>query len=257
MVDIDALKQTVDYGTAAVMVQQPSFFGTLSDVFEIGEVAHSKKALYVVDVNPISLGALVPPGEYGADVVVGEGQPLGIPQSLGGPFLGIFAVKEALIRRIPGRLAGVTVDTDGNRGFVLTLQTREQQIRREKATSNICTNEGLVMLAATIYVSLMGKEGIREVAEQSSAKAHYLGEQIENIPGYALKYPQPFFNEFLLSTRVPAEKIIGSGIDKKFLAGVDVEKLLPSENGLLVAVTEKRTKEEMDGFAQFLRTVSK
>ncbi len=257
VVDIDALKQTVDYGTAAVMVQQPSFFGTLSDVFEIGEVAHSKKALYVVDVNPISLGALVPPGEYGADVVVGEGQPLGIPQSLGGPFLGIFAVKEALIRRIPGRLAGVTVDTDGNRGFVLTLQTREQQIRREKATSNICTNEGLVMLAATIYVSLMGKEGIREVAEQSSAKAHYLGEQIENIPGYALKYPQPFFNEFLLSTRVPAEKIIGSGIDKKFLAGVDVEKLLPSENGLLVAVTEKRTKEEMDGFAQFLRTVSK
>lgn len=255
--DIDAMRKAVDDNTAAVMVQQPSFFGTLSDVFAIGEIAHSKNALYVVDVNPISLGLLVPPGEYGADVVVGEGQPLGIPQSLGGPFLGIFAVKEELIRRLPGRLAGVTVDAEGNRGFVLTLQTREQQIRRERATSNICTNEGLVMLAATIYMSLMGKEGIREVAGQSSAKAHYLAEQVAKIPGFSLKYQQPFYNEFLISTPVPAERIISAGVEKKFLAGIDVERLIPGEKGLLIAATEKRTREEMDGFLELLRTIGK
>ncbi len=257
LVDIESMRKAVDEGTAAVMVQQPSFFGTLNDVFEIGEIAHSKKALFVVDVNPMSLGLLVPPGEYGADVVVGEGQPLGIPQSLGGPFLGIFAVKEALLRRLPGRLAGVTVDAEGNRGFVLTLQTREQQIRRERATSNICTNEGLIMLAATIYMSLMGKEGIREVAEQSSAKAHYLAGQIGKIPGYGLKYEQPFFNEFIVSTPAPANKVIELGVEKNFLAGVDIEKLTPSEKGMLVAVTEKRSKEEMDQFVEFLRTIGK
>lgn len=252
--DVDTVKKIVDDTVAAVMVQQPSFVGTLNDVFALGEVAHSKNALYVVDVNPISLGLLIPPGEYGADVVVGEGQPLGIPQSFGGPFLGIFAVKEALIRRLPGRLAGVTVDTEGNRGFVLTLQTREQQIRREKATSNICTNEGLMMLASTIYMSLMGKQGIREVAEQSSAKAHYLAEQIGKIPGFGLKYPQPFFNEFLVSAPVPAGKIVEAGVARKILAGLDVQRLNPSEKGLLIAVTEKRTREEMDMFVEFLKS---
>jgi glycine cleavage system P protein (glycine dehydrogenase) subunit 1 len=253
--DIDAVKRIVDDNVAAVMVQQPSFFGTLGDVFALGEIAHAKKALYVVDVNPISLGLLVPPGEYGADVVVGEGQSLGIPQSFGGPFLGIFAVKEALIRRLPGRLAGVTVDTEGNRGFVLTLQTREQQIRREKATSNICTNEGLMMLASTIYMALMGKQGVREVAEQSSAKAHYLAGQIAKIPGFSLKYRQPFFNEFLVSTPVSTGKIIEEGLQRKVLAGVDIERLIPGEKGLLVAVTEKRTREEMDMFVEFLKSL--
>ncbi|MFZ1083083.1 MAG: aminomethyl-transferring glycine dehydrogenase subunit GcvPA [Candidatus Kryptoniota bacterium] len=252
--DIEAIKQVVDENVAAVIVQQPSFLGTLNDVFVLGEIAHSKKALYVVDASPISLGLLVPPGEYGADVVVGEGQSLGISQSFGGPFLGIFAVKEDLIRRLPGRLAGVTVDTEGNRGFVLTLQTREQQIRREKATSNICTNEGLMMLASTIYMSLMGKQGIREVAEQSSAKAHYLAEQIGKIPGFNLKYRQPFFNEFLVLTPVAAGKIIEAGLQKKILAGIDVERLIPGEKGLLVAVTEKRTRDELDMFVEFLKT---
>ncbi len=252
--DIDTVKKAVDENVAAVMVQQPSFLGTLNDVFALGEIAHSKKALYVVDAPPISLGLLVPPGEYGADVVVGEGQSLGIPQSFGGPFLGIFAVKEALIRRLPGRLAGVTVDTEGNRGFVLTLQTREQQIRREKATSNICTNEGLMMLASTIYMSLMGKQGICEVAEQSSAKAHYLAEQIGKIPGFNLKYRQPFFNEFLVSTPVPAGKIIEAGLQKKILAGIDIERLTPGEKGLLVTVTEKRTRDDLEMFVEFLKT---
>ncbi len=259
--DVDAVNEHVDESIAAVTVQQPSFFGTLSDVFTIGEIAHSKKALYVVDVSPISLGLLVPPGDYGADVVVGEGQSLGISQSFGGPFLGIFAVKEPLIRRLPGRLAGVTVDTEGTRGFVLTLQTREQQIRREKATSNICTNEGLMMLASTIYMSLMGKKGIREVAEQSSAKAHYLAELIGKIPGFGMKYQQPFFNEFLVSTPVPPGKIIDAGVSggissgqKKILAGIDIEKLISGEKGLLVAVTEKRTRDELDMFVEFLKT---
>ncbi|HUI31550.1 MAG TPA: aminomethyl-transferring glycine dehydrogenase subunit GcvPA [Candidatus Acidoferrales bacterium] len=252
--DVDAVKKNVDESAAAVMVQQPSFFGTLSDVFALAEIARSKKALFVVGVNPISLGLLVPPGEYGADVVIGEGQPLGIPQSFGGPFLGIFAVREELIRRLPGRLAGITVDAEGNRGFVLTLQTREQQIRREKATSNICTNEGLMMLASTIYMSLMGKQGIREVAEQSSAKAHYLAEQIGKIPGFKLKYREPFFNEFLVSTPVPAEKIIDAGVGKKILAGLDVGRLIPDEDGLLIAVTEKRTRDELDGFVEFLKS---
>lgn len=255
--DVDGTRKVVDDNTAAVVVQQPSFFGTLNDVFALGEIAHSKKSLYVVDAYPISLGLLVAPGEYGADVVVGEGQSLGISQSFGGPFLGIFAVREALIRRLPGRLAGVTVDAEENRGFVLTLQTREQQIRREKATSNICTNEGLMMLASTIYMSLMGKRGIREVAEQSSTKAHYLAEQIAKIPGFGLGYHQPFFNEFLVSTPVPAGKIIEAGLQKKILAGVDVESLIPGESGLLVAVTEKRTRDELDAFVEFLKTYSK
>ncbi len=250
--DIDAAREAVDDSTAALIVQQPSFLGTLSDVFTLGEAAHAKGALFVVDAAPMSLGLLAAPGDYGADVVVGEGQSLGIPQSLGGPFLGIFAVRDALIRRLPGRLAGVTVDAVGTRGFVLTLQTREQQIRREKATSNICTNEGLMMLASTIYMSLMGKDGIREVAEQCGAKAHYLAEQINKTPGFALKYKQPFFNEFLVSTPVPAGEIIRAGLEKNILAGVDLETLYPSEEGLLVAVTEKRTRSELDQFVEFL-----
>jgi glycine dehydrogenase subunit 1 len=252
--DVDSVRKAIDESVAAVVVQQPSFFGTLSDVFALGDVAHSKGALYVVDVNPISLGLLVPPGDYGADVVVGEGQSLGIHQSFGGPYLGIFAVKEFLIRRLPGRLAGVTVDADGNRGFVLTLQTREQQIKREKATSNICTNEGLMMLASTIYMSLMGKEGIREVAEQSSNKAHYLADQIVRIDGFKLKYDEPFFNEFLLSTPVPAGEIVRAGLERKFLAGLDVQRIFQEENGLLLAVTEKRTRDEMDMFVEFLKS---
>ncbi|MCL5035161.1 MAG: aminomethyl-transferring glycine dehydrogenase subunit GcvPA [Bacteroidetes bacterium] len=252
--DLDGVRKTADENTAAVMVQQPSFLGTLNDVFALGEIAHAKGALYVVDASPISLGLLAAPGSYGADVVVGEGQSLGISQSFGGPFLGIFAVKEALIRRLPGRLAGVTVDTQGNRGFVLTLQTREQQIRREKATSNICTNEGLMMLASTIYMSLMGKQGIKEVAEQSGAKAHYLADQIGKVNGFSLEYRQPFFNEFLVSSPVPAKEIVSAALKKNILAGVDVETLMPGEKGLLVAVTEKRTRAELDEYVDFLKT---
>ncbi|MGC8594509.1 MAG: aminomethyl-transferring glycine dehydrogenase subunit GcvPA [Candidatus Kryptoniota bacterium] len=256
VVDAGAVERIIDDKTASLIVQLPSFLGTLSEMLSLSELVHSKGSILIVDVNPISLGILKPPSEYGADVVVGEGQPLGIQQNFGGPFLGIFAVKEFLIRRIPGRLAGVTVDADGERGFVLTLQTREQQIRRERATSNICTNEGLMMLASTIYMSLLGKEGIREVALQSTANAHYLADQISKIPGYKIKYHQPFFNEFLVTTPVAPSSIIDAGLKENFLAGVDISVLDPSESGLLVAVTEKRKRTEIDAFVKFLKKFS-
>jgi glycine dehydrogenase subunit 1 len=204
-------------------------------------------------VDPISLGVLAPPGSYGADVVVGEGQGLGIPLSFGGPYLGIFAVKESLIRKIPGRLAGMTVDADGKRGFTLTLQTREQHIRREKATSNICTNEGLMMLAACVYLSLMGKEGIPEVARLCLQKSHYLAQEIEKIPGFKLKWNHPFFKEFVVETPKAPSLILDKLSKRGILGGLDISQFDGEVEGLLIAVTEKRTKEEMDKFVTELK----
>lgn len=240
---------------AAVIVQQPNFFGCLEDVEEIGKIAHNFGALYIVSVDPISLGILSPPSEYGADIVVGEGQPLGIYQNFGGPYLGIFAVKEFLLRRIPGRISGITVDTDGQRGFVLTVQTREQHIRREKATSNICTNQGLMMLAATVYLSLMGKNGLREVANLCLQKSHYLAAEISKIPGYRLKYKRPFFKEFVIQTPKPAADIVSKLSTKRILPGIDLKQFDPKEDGLLIAVTEKRTKHEMDLLIEELKKI--
>ncbi len=253
--DIDDLKSKVTDQTACVVVQQPNFFGNIEDVFEIEKLAHKVGALFIVVVDPISLGILIPPGEYGADVVVGEGQPLGIPLSFGGPYLGIFAVKEFLIRKIPGRLSGVTIDRDGERGFVLTLQTREQHIKREKATSNICTNQGLMMLAATVYMALMGKQGIREVAKLCLQKSHYLAEQISKIDGFKLKYNQPFFKEFVVQTPIPVSEIKRKLQQKKILPGIDISKFNGYGDGLLIAVTEKRTKKEMDLFIDELKSL--
>ncbi len=253
--DIDDLKSKVTDKTACVVVQQPNFFGNIEDVFEIEKLAHNVGALLIVAVDPISLGILIPPGEYGADVVVGEGQPLGIPLSFGGPYLGIFAVKEFLIRKIPGRLSGITIDRDGERGFVLTLQTREQHIRREKATSNICTNQGLMMLAATVYMALMGKHGLREVAKLCLQKSHYLAEQISKINGFKLKYNQPFFKEFVVQTPIPVSEIKRKLQQKKILPGIDLSKFDGYGDGLLIAVTEKRTKKEMDLFIEELKNL--
>jgi len=253
--DLDDLKQSVSSTTACVVVQHPNFFGCLEPVAEIGGIAHSVGALYIVSVDPISLGILVPPGDYGADVVTGEGQCLGIPTSFGGPYLGIFAVKEALMRKIPGRLSGVTVDAEGKRGFVLTLQTREQQIRREKATSNICTNQGLMMLAATVYLALMGKQGIREVAKLCVQKSHYLADEIAKIKGFKLKYQQPFFKEFVVETPVPPKDIVKKLSEKNILPGIDLSRFDTLGDGLLVAVTEKRTKEEIDRMIEELKNL--
>jgi glycine dehydrogenase subunit 1 len=253
--DLEGLRTSITNQTAAVIVQQPNFYGCLEDVVEIGKLTHEQGALYIVSVDPISLGVLAPPGSYGADVVVGEGQGLGTPLSFGGPYLGIFAVKESLVRKIPGRLAGITVDADGKRGFTLTLQTREQHIRREKATSNICTNEGLMMLAACVCLSLMGKEGIAEVARLCLQKSHYLAQEIGKIPGFKLKWNQPFFKEFVVETPKAPLLILDKLSKRGILGGLDISEFDDDVKGLLIAVTEKRTREEMDKFVTELKAI--
>src|SRR5690606_8765813 len=191
-IDLDQLREAVNDKTAAVVVQHPNFFGSLEDVDAIGEIARSAGALYIAVVDPISLALLRPPGEYGAHIAVGDGQPLGNAVSFGGPYVGFFATTTELVRRIPGRIVGETRDTEGRRGFVLTLQTREQHIRRERATSNICTNQALNALTAAVYMALLGPEGLREVAEQSVRKSHYLRNRLLTLPGVEAPWDAPF-----------------------------------------------------------------
>jgi len=252
--DVGRLKSIVDEKTAGVIVQHPNFFGCLEEVEEIGELVHQKGALFITSNDPISLGILKPPGEYGADIVTGEGQSLGNPLSFGGPYLGIFAARKDLVRKMPGRIVGATMDTQGRRGFVLTLQTREQHIRRERATSNICTNQALNALAATVYLALMGKQGIREVADLCLQKSHYLAREMEKIDGFELKFKRPFFKEFVLNTPIPPGEIIRKMKEEKILAGIDLGRY-GWGNCLLVAVTEKRTREEMDRYLEALRRI--
>jgi glycine dehydrogenase subunit 1 len=248
--DLDALKKAVSGKTAAVMLQSPNFFGCLEELAEAAEIAHAAGALLVAVVDPVSLGLLAPPGAAGADIVVGEGQGLGIPLSYGGPNLGVFATRKELVRRMPGRLVGATVDLDGQRGFVLTLQTREQHIRREKATSNICTNVALCALMATIYLALIGKRGLRKVGELSLAKAHYCAEALTKLPGVNLRFSAPFFKEFVLQLPISPERVVRRLLREKILAGVPLKPFDRSlKDCLLVAVTEKRTREEIDAYA--------
>jgi len=253
--DLSKLEATVDNTVAAVVVSQPNFFGNIEDVKAIQAIASKAGALFIVIFNPISLGILEAPGNYEADIAIAEGQPLGISLNFGGPYLGIFTAKDKYLRKMPGRLCGVTEDADGTRCYVLTLQTREQQIKREKATSNICTNQGLMMLASTVYMETMGKEGIKEVAEQCLQKAHYLAKQITSIPGYKLISDKPFYNEFRISTPKPVSEILDKAFENGVLAGIDVASIIDGENGLLIAVTEKRTKAEMDKLVEFLKNV--
>ena len=251
--DLDALRKAVGSQTAAVVIQHPNFFGCLEDVKAAAEIAHAAGALLVVVADPVNLGLLTPPGALGADLVVGEGQGLGVPMSFGGPNLGVFAAKQELVRRMPGRLVGATVDLDGQRGFVLTLQTREQHIRREKATSNICTNVALCALMATIYVSIMGKVGIRKVGELSTAKAHYAAETFAKIPGVRLRFTAPFFKEFTLELPKSPERVAKRLMKEKILAGVPLKAFDRAQKDcLLVAVTEKRTRGEIDAYAAAL-----
>ena len=244
--DTGSLEKTVDDNVAAVIVQQPNFYGCLEEVQRIGEIAHANGALFIVSADPVSLGILEAPGNYGADIAVGEGQPLGSALNFGGPYLGVFAVKKDYVRKIPGRLVGLTKDKDGEDGFILTLQTREQHIRREKATSNICTNQALNALQAVVYLSLLGKDGLKEVADHSLQKSHYLAGKIAELPGCSLKYGQPFFREFVVETPVPAGEVVASMLDEGILAGYDLSNV--GDQGLLVSVTEKRTKEQLDDF---------
>ncbi len=251
--DLEDLKEKLDSNVAGFIFQHPNFFGVLEDPFEISKIVKNHDAILIASVNPISLGILEPPGAYGADIVVGEGQPLGLPMSFGGPLLGIFASKMEYIRSMPGRISGMTEDVEGKRGFVMTLQTREQHIRRERATSNICSNQQLCATAAAIYMSLLGKEGIKEVAQQSLFKAHYLKELLED----AVKFPYsgPFFNEFVIELPHSARKIIDDMLKYNILAGIDLAQFGFPENFLLVSVTEKRRKEEIEEYATILKEV--
>ena len=253
MTDAAKLEAALDDQTAGVLIQHPNFFGNLEEVKQFEEIIHKTKALFIVSVDPVSLGVLKPPGAYNADVATGEGQPMGNALNMGGPYVGIFTVKKEYIRKLPGRLAGVTVDKSGKRGFVLTLQTREQHIRRDKATSSICTNQQLCALASTVYLALMGKQGIPAVAGYSMQKAHYLAEQLTSLNGVEMMFDRPFFKEFAIRTPVNPQKIIDGLRKEKIFAGINLGRFdYGIEDGLLIAVTEKRTKEEMDKYAAAL-----
>jgi len=254
--DLSDLASKIDNDTAAVIVQHPNFFGNLEEMFEINKLTHDKGALLISSNDPISLGILDPPGNYDVDIATGEGQCLGNSLNFGGPYLGILTSKFKLIRRMPGRIAGATVDSQGRRGFVLTFQTREQHIRREKATSNICTNQALNALAATVYLALMGKQGIQDVALLCLQNCHYLADQIQQLDGFQLAFSSPFFKEFVVTTRIPPSKIIEKLMLKNIYAGIDLSHFgYELKNGLLIAVTEKRTKEDMDIFVEALKDV--
>jgi len=251
---ISDLQNKIGSDIAAVIVAHPNFLGNLEEVFEISTITHEHGALLVTSTDPISLGILQPPGQYDADIATAEGQCLGNSLNFGGPYLGIMTSKFKFIRRIPGRIVGATVDNKGRRGFVLTFQTREQHIRREKATSNICTNQALNALAATVYLSLMGKQGIQEVATLCIQNSHYLAEQIQHLNGYKLEFSSPFFKEFVVKTPVAPKEIIDKLILKNIYAGIDVSQFdYGLANGLLVAVTEKRSRNDMDIFVEALR----
>ncbi|MBI4301094.1 MAG: aminomethyl-transferring glycine dehydrogenase subunit GcvPA [Chloroflexi bacterium] len=233
-----------DASTACLVAQQPNFFGYMENLEACATVAQEKGALLVVSVDPISLGLFRPPSDYGADIMVGEGQALGTPPSFGGPYLGLFACKEAYLRQMPGRLVGLTVDAAGQEGFVLTLQTREQHIRRERSTSNICTNEALVALAATVYLAALGNKGLRRVAELCYHKAHYAASRIAQIPGYTLPFKDVFFKEFVIRCPLPPQEINQRLLDIHIIGGLDISQMV--DQGMLLCVTEMNTKDEID-----------
>jgi glycine dehydrogenase subunit 1 len=245
----------LDDKTAALVVQSPNFFGCIEDLKSLADQAHAVGALFVVVVTEaISFGLLKSPGSCGADIVVGEGQSFGIPMSFGGPHVGLFATSEKYVRNMPGRLAGVAYDKDGNRGFVLTLATREQHIRREKATSNICTNQGLIALAATIYMEAMGKQGLQEVATQNAQKAAYAAKRIASIDGFEIAFSSPTFNEFVVRGSGPAEEIMSKLLAQHgIVGGLALSKYYTERpNEFLICVTETMKKEQIDRLVEGL-----
>jgi glycine dehydrogenase subunit 1 len=247
----------IDENTTLVAVQYPDFLGHVHDYAEVGRAAEEAGALFCVMVNPFALGLLTPPGEFGADIVVGDGQPLGIPMSYGGPSVGIFTTKEKYVRKMAGRLVGETVDKDGKRGFVLTLTPREQHIRRDKATSNICTNQGLMALASAVYLSLMGKAGLRRAAELAYHKAHYAAERIDALEGFSVWNEGPFFHEFVVACPHPVSEINAHLLDYDILGGYDLGQDYPElKDHMLIAVTEMISREEIEDLVQALEEVS-
>ncbi len=251
VVDAPALEAAIDGDTAAVVFQHPNFLGRLEDARALVAAAHAKGALAIVVVDPVSLGLLAPPSTYGADIVVGEGQSLGNPMSFGGPYLGILACRGEYVRKMPGRIVGETVDRDGKRCWVLALQTREQHIRREKATSNICTNQGLLALRAAIYLAVMGPRGLKLAAESSTRKAHYAAQRLAAVPGLELAFPGPFFKEFVIRANVNPQALLASVLGQGYHGGIALGRFdRRLADCILVAVTEKRTSDEIDGLAR-------
>lgn len=247
---MEELEDMLTGDTAAVIVQSPNFFGLIEDMKEIPELAHRAGALAIACVDPISLGMLKPPGEYGFDIAVGDGQALGNPMSYGGPHLGFLAVVKDLMRKMPGRIVGQTNDQEGRRGFVLTLQAREQHIRREKAVSNICSNHALNALAAAVYLTVLGKEGLREVAAQCMQKAHYACDRLVATGRFERAFSGPYFKEFVLKSSEPVKEINKRLLENKIIGGLDLGALYPDMNNCwLTAVTEKRTGREIDKMA--------
>jgi glycine dehydrogenase subunit 1 len=253
--DLQKLIDQIDNDTALVLVQYPDFFGRIVDYKPLIDAAHAHGALVAVATNPTALGILTPPGELGADIVIGEGQPLGIPLSYGGPYLGYFAVTNDLLRKIAGRLVGETQDVDGNLAYVLTLTAREQHIRRGKATSNICSNQGLMTLAATIYMTVLGKEGFKEVSNLCYQKAHFAAEQVGKVEGFNLAFPEtPFFHEFVVKSEKPVADVLEWLRDHDILGGYDLGQDYPElKDHLMIAVTEKISREDIEYLAAVLK----
>jgi glycine dehydrogenase subunit 1 len=250
--DVEALKGLVNEEVAAVIVQYPNFFGRIEPLKELEEIIHANKALFVVSSNPLSLGVLTPPGKFGADIVIGDAQPFGIPTAFGGPHCGYFAVTTKLMRKVPGRLVGQTVDDQGRRGFVLTLQAREQHIRREKATSNICSNQALNALAASVAMTALGKKGAREIAAANMQKAQY-AKNIFKENGFEVAYDGHSFNEFVIKLNKPVKEMNQKLLQKGIIGGYDLGRDYSElSNHMLIAVTEQRTKEEIDTFVKEL-----
>ena len=253
--DPEMLKKLIDADSAAVIVQNPNFFGIVEDFTEIEEITHGNKSLLVSSVDPISLAILKKPAEYGADIAVGDAQVLGNNLNYGGPYIGFMAVTSKLMRRMPGRMVGQSVDVDGRRAFVLTLQAREQHIRRYKATSNICSNQSLNALIAAIYMVTMGKRGLREVALQVTEKAYYAARRITAGGKYKLAFDQPFFREFALIGPKDADLVNRELLKSNILGGYNLNKEYGIENGVLLCVTEKRTKQEIDRLAELMEVI--
>src|SRR4051812_13558726 len=256
MLDARTLSEAISEDTAAVVLQYPNFFGQLEDVESLVRAAKDKGAVAIVSVDPISLGLLRRPFDYGADIVVAEGQGLGNPLSFGGPYLGIMACKDEFLRKMPGRIVGQTTDRQGKRCWVLTLQTREQHIRREKATSNICTNQGLLALRASIYLAAMGPGGLRQAAELSTRKAHYAAERLAEGPGLSIAFPRPFFQEFVIRSAVDPVALLAEVGRLGYHGGIALGRWYPElADSILIAVTEKRSRAEIDGLAEAYRKI--
>lgn len=249
LTDVDYLKEHMDKTVACVYIQHPNYYGNLEDAEAIGEIVHESGAKYIMGVNPISLGVLKTPAEYGADIAVGEGQPLGLPMAFGGPYLGFMACRDKMMRKLPGRIVGQTVDADGKTGYVLTLQAREQHIRREKASSNICSNQALCALAVGVYLAAMGNEGLEKAATQCMSKAHYLAEELAGA-GFAVENKGDFFHEFVTASDKDTDKVLAALEAESILGGQKLD-----DHRILWCCTEMNTKEDMDQVVRIVKEV--